>query len=309
VYVFAVVYHASRPASVNAPARNRMVTPNVDIRLLTQEDLDSAMRLKEAAGWNQTADDWRRLLRHDPGGCFAAVVYGNVVATTTTTTYGPDLAWVGMVLVDPRFRRHGLATRLVDHALEHLDAAGVRTVKLDATPEGRSIYERAGFQTELMIERWAGVAPPAARPRKARRPENVRSSIDAIRDFDRRAFGADRSALLTSLAGRRAPITCSDPDGRIRGYASARRGSKASYVGPVVADCAEAAAALFDRVLARVDGEAVYVDVNTTFDGAAALLADRGFRKQRDLIRMRRGEPSPAGTSSAVFAIAGPEVG
>ena len=45
---------------------------DVEIRLLGAGDLPAAMRLKEAAGWNQTEEDWLRLLRLEPRGCFAA---------------------------------------------------------------------------------------------------------------------------------------------------------------------------------------------------------------------------------------------
>src|ERR1044071_3685973 len=127
----------------------------IEIRLLAEGDVAEAMRLKEGAGWNQTEEDWRRLLRLGPRGCFAGTVGGRLVATTTTTSYGRALAWVGMVLVDPEFRRRGIATALVCAALDSLAAEGVEAVKLDATPEGATVYEGLGFDAELLIERWA----------------------------------------------------------------------------------------------------------------------------------------------------------
>src|SRR5918998_6790432 len=104
----------------------------LEIRLLAEPDVAGAMRLKEAAGWNQTEEDWRRLLRLEPRGCLAGVMGGRLVATTTTTSYDRALAWVGMVLVDPAFRRRGIATALVRAALDRLGAEGVEAVKLDA---------------------------------------------------------------------------------------------------------------------------------------------------------------------------------
>jgi len=92
----------------------------VEIRLLLESDIPAAMQLKEAAGWNQTEDDWRRLLRLEPNGCFCAIKDGRFVGTTTTTTYGDELAWVGMVLVDPQHRRQGIAAKLMSVALDYL---------------------------------------------------------------------------------------------------------------------------------------------------------------------------------------------
>src|SRR5688572_11538652 len=108
-------------------------------------DTDAMLRLCAAAGWNQTPADVRRLLTLGPGGCFAAWDAGRVVGTATTTPYGAELAWVGMVLVDPAYRRRGVATALMGAALDHLRRRGVTTVKLDATPAGRMLYERLGF--------------------------------------------------------------------------------------------------------------------------------------------------------------------
>ena len=42
------------------------------IGVLHPTDVDAAFALSAAEGWNQSADDWRRLLRLEPDGCFAA---------------------------------------------------------------------------------------------------------------------------------------------------------------------------------------------------------------------------------------------
>src|ERR1044071_2232747 len=126
----------------------------IDIRLLFESDIPSAMRLKEAAGWNQTEADWRRLLSLQPNGCFAAVKDGRLVGTTTTTIYD-ELAWIGMVLVDPQYRRQGIAVQLMNVALEYLNGK-VETIKLDATELGQPVYEKFGFAAESEVERWSG---------------------------------------------------------------------------------------------------------------------------------------------------------
>src|SRR5262245_4850768 len=103
----------------------------IEIRLLRESDIPAAMELKEFAGWNQTENDWRTLLKLEPEGCFAAVLNGQLVGTTTTTCYGRELAWIGMVLVRPEQRRSGIATKLMTTALDYLKPK-VATVKLDA---------------------------------------------------------------------------------------------------------------------------------------------------------------------------------
>src|SRR5215216_2256343 len=170
-------------------------TSAIQIRLLFESDIPAAMQLKQAAGWNQTEEDWRRLLALQPNGCFAAMKDGRLIGTTTTTTYGNDLAWIGMVLVDPSERRQGIATKLMNVALDYLNGK-VATVKLDATAQGKPVYEKFGFQVESLVERWSGT-------RKARNTETPKAlDHDAIQDLlalDRVAFNADRSKLIQEL--------------------------------------------------------------------------------------------------------------
>jgi GNAT superfamily N-acetyltransferase len=279
----------------------------IEIRLLDEHDIAGAMRLKELARWNQTESDWRRLINLEPRGCFCASLDGRVAGTTTTATYGGALAWVGMVLVDPQYRRRGVATRLMETALDYLEKR-VATVKLDATPDGRPVYERFGFQVESLVERWVGTArafDARAEGRETFEP-SMRGELLAL---DREAFGADRAELIESLLADAcvAPVVASAA-GRLTGYALARRGSNAAYIGPAASD-AKQAATLLDGLLSQLAGQRIYVDLNTNSARGAEVLAARGFVKQRDLVRMSRGAPNGAASSESVFAIAGPEVG
>jgi GNAT superfamily N-acetyltransferase len=283
-----------------------MHEPAINIRLLFESDIRAVMQLKDAAGWNQTETDWRRLLALEPNGCFAAVKDGRLIGTTTTTTYNNDLAWIGMVLVDPQERRQGIATQLMNVAIDYLKDK-VATVKLDATAQGKPLYERFGFHVESAIERWSGAS-------KARNAEtsNV-PDHDAIRELlalDRVAFNADRWKLLEKLIDDASvpPVLLRATNGALSGYALARRGTNADYVGPVVAKGPQHVESLLDQVLSELPGRRVYIDFNTECVASTSVLSDRGFVKERDLIRMSAGAGTPK-TSPFVIAIAGPETG
>jgi GNAT superfamily N-acetyltransferase len=276
----------------------------VDIRRLTPEDTDAVLGLCAAAGWNQTAADVRRLMALEPAGCFAAQVRDRVVGTATTTSYGSALAWVGMVLVHPAFRRRGVASALMDVALEYLRRRGVITVKLDATAAGRPVYERLGFVAEGRLERWSGQATP---------PGGAMSggTWAEVAGIDRSAFGADRGQMLQSIVADTPYPMCvqRDGSGRPTGYALVRPGSRAGYVGPLIAGDLETAGGLLSAALARIATGPVFIDVNTDFPGATDLLGRLGFTRQRELLCMRIGPDGAVGRSPRVFAIAGPEVG
>src|ERR1700752_43432 len=280
-------------------------TTAIEIRLLFESDIPAAMQLKEAAGWNQTEDDWRRLLMLEPNGCFAAIKDGSLVGRTTTTTYGGDLAWIGMVLVDPQHRRQGIAAKLMSVALNYLNGR-VNTVKLDATALGQPVYEKFGFKVESLIERWSGGGE--SRGEDSRRIE--RDSLSELLALDQIAFNADRSKLIETLIkdGSVSPVMVKDAEGAVSGYALARSGTRADYVGPVVAKDLEQVQSLLDQLLSQLNGRRVYIDFNTECSAGRNFFPDRGFVKERDLIRMSAGGSAPK-TSPLVVGIAGPEIG
>ena len=112
---------------------------NLNLRVMTLEDIPEAMRLKDAAGWNQTAVDWERFLVASPEGCFGALSGRRIIGTVTTISYENRFAWIGMLVVDSGYRGRGVGSALLECAIRHLDFKGVPCLKLDATPQGRPL--------------------------------------------------------------------------------------------------------------------------------------------------------------------------
>jgi GNAT superfamily N-acetyltransferase len=270
------------------------------VRALGSADIPAAMHLTEAAAWNQTETDWHHLLRLAPEACFGAEYGGELAATVTAVCYERRLAWIGMVLTDPAYRRRGFARQLTEHVIEALTARQMEWLKLDATEMGVPLYRQLGFEPECGIERWGTVAGQAPRIGELGWQGNWRA-------LDRRAFGADRSELLAMLAPLGAAAV---GDG---GYAMARPGSQAAYFGPCVSRRAEAARELLEWFLTRHPQEPVYWDLLPGNTEAVWLAREFGFAPLRRLVRMVR--PGVSGAAplalddSQVFAIAGFEYG
>jgi GNAT superfamily N-acetyltransferase len=292
---------------------------------MTEADIPAGMRLKELAGWNQTASEWRRFLRASPAGCFVVELDGRVCGTATTIVYEGRFAWIGMVLVDPECRGRGIGTRLLAKAIEHLDAARVPTLKLDATPEGRPIYAKLGFVSEYEIERWAlerrpdlagdggSVAPRAAAEpaeQSASLPFASQPDVEGIVEFDREVFGADRGGLLKSLDDETTSFTLEAKNrGQLQGYALGRRGSRADHLGPWIARDESSARGLLVEFLRRSKRETIFVDCVKLNRFACGLAQSLGFEFSRPLTRMYRGPNHHPGRPEFVCGILGPEFG
>ena len=282
------------------------------LRTMTMADIAAGLGLSKIAGWNQTAADWERFLRASPEGCFVAELEGEVCGTVTTISYENRFAWVGMVLVDPQHRSKGIGTKLLEAAIEHLDDRKIPTIKLDATPQGKPLYQKMGFVCEYEIERWTlqrtaavAIADGTAQDETAATP-----LPNSIVEADRDAFGADRRLLLESLYLSAPEFTMEIRNhGVLQGYTFGRRGLFADHLGPWLAKDAPSARDLLEIFLARSRRETLVVDCLKVNNVAVSLLKSYGFTYSRLLTRMYRGTNTYPGRPDILCAILGPEFG
>ena len=239
-------------------------------------DLPFVNSLRRLENWNQTLADLERLLDYELQGCFIAEWEHSPAGTVTTTSYGTDLGWIGMMLVHPDYRRRGIASALIQESLDYLNERQVACIKLDATPAGKPVYERLGFRAEWEFQRWErpGELPPSV-------PINPNQTF-ITPENDPTIFGTDRSAWLMSLAKGSHVIVREDALGMLRA------GSRAAYLGPVIAESQEVAERIIRELVRSVNG-AMFWDVPTPNAHAVELAQDLGFHPVRQLLRMWQG--------------------
>jgi GNAT superfamily N-acetyltransferase len=291
---------------------------DADIRLLTVEDLDGALALSSTAGWNQRLEDWLMLLRLAPAGSFAAVANGRIVGTAIGIDYG-RFAWIAMMLVDPASRGQGLGARLLEAAMGAVPSD--HPIRLDATPMGRPLYQRYGFEDEAMLSRHVAEAAARRQPpvedskRWARRVRALTAAdLPAVAALDRAVFGANRRVLLEwALEGASQYAHVVDASAGVQ-YCVGRPGRLFDQVGPVVADNDEDAKMLVSAALQSAQDRAVVADVFDARGGFAEWLGQCGFKALRPLFRMcRAGGPDSAGDHAVSrgdaieYTIFGPE--
>jgi GNAT superfamily N-acetyltransferase len=272
---------------------------------MSAADIPLGMRLKDQTGWNQTPADWARFLDLEPEGCFVAEWDGAPAGTVTTCIFG-TVAWVAMVLVETSLRGRGIGKALMVHALAFLDERGIPSVRLDATPLGRPLYERLGFVAEYSLDRLDGSPSPCESAGVVALAKE--KELAWVVQLDEAVTGTPRGKLLRRLFSEfPQEVQVVTRSGRNEGYLMDRPGTQARFVGPCIA-APEAGRLLLTAALNRWAGQRVYVDIPKDNVESQRLVQARGLRVQRTLLRMGRG-PLVSESIPALWASSGPEMG
>src|SRR5262245_17089434 len=132
----------------------------MQLRRLTLDDVVTGARLTAAAfGGEPREARLRRYLELEPEGWFALEDAGSLVALGGAVRFG-DLAWLGLMVVDPARQRQGLGATVARAAIEWARGRGSSTLCLIATPAGLPLYRRLGFVPDGESQELSGVPRP-----------------------------------------------------------------------------------------------------------------------------------------------------
>jgi len=276
--------------------------------VLGPDDAPDGLALSDAAGWNQTAEDWRFFVRQGRVFGLRAAGNGRLIATAAALPYGDSggdsggggIGWISMVLVAAERRHQGLATSLMGHCIAHLRALGATPV-LDATPAGQPAYAKLGFDAGFALSRWEGTLAHAPAVRGADAVD-----VAAITRLDTLANGCERAALLADFLQRPGTRARLAADGT--GFVLARQGRRAAQLGPLVAADEASGLLLLQAAFADLKGP-VFLDVPERWTTLTAWLQQNGFARQRSFARMALGPAPIASVHDRQFVVAGPEFG
>jgi len=172
------------------------------LRALTAADTDAVVALGTAQGWRNRRLFYDLVLRTPSCQALAGCIDGRVVATGVATASVP-VGWLGGIIVDAEFRGRGLGRLVTEELCRLLRAAGCTTLSLEATDQGRPMYERMGFRLTTHYHQLQADQlddEPAVHDGAHVRPARP-ADLPAVFELDRLATAEDRSAPLGVLAG------------------------------------------------------------------------------------------------------------
>lgn len=102
-------------------------------------------------GWEERKfSDIRRSVETEPEGVFVAEANGEVVGyITVTLSRTKRLGRIADLAVDARYRRQGVATRLLMHAVSYMREQGMHLAKIETLTNnaaGQAAYPKLGFK-------------------------------------------------------------------------------------------------------------------------------------------------------------------
>jgi GNAT superfamily N-acetyltransferase len=292
---------------------------DIEIQSLSEADIPQAMELKNALGWNQTPEDWRRFLQLSPEGCFKAVRGEQLVATAIAYVFD-RVCWIGMLIVREGCRHQGVGRQIMARCMQYSAERDCSLIVLDATRDGVSLYGRLGFRPEFLVGTARGsVSERTLEQLKAPGDLEIlrirHRDLEAIVNLEAEAQGAVREALLVHLIkeypGR--GFVCFNPEGQLRGFVLYRRGYHSVQVGPMIARDDETASALlrssFLDLISAGDQAPVILTVPMNNSGIQKLIRSSGLSVDPRLTRMARGRKRLHAREDMVYALSGPEKG
>ncbi len=270
------------------------------MRDATPDDLPALAALRRSAGWD--AVDWALRAAIDSArGRFVVVTdaRGRLVASGSGMVLAP-IGFIGNMVVAEPWRRRGVGAAVLEAVTEHLEAAGCRRLELYATPLGRELYARHGFES-------IGSSATAQVPRgaiSASGGEVSEAGIELLEElsaYDRSRFGGYRRELLEMMLTDPArPVRIVRRGGAMAGYAWLRPDD--ARVGPLLAEDPSLAADLLADAFAAIPGaDVLRLNLPPGNRAGARWLADAGVELQPWDGRMARG-PQVARRDETIYA-------
>jgi GNAT superfamily N-acetyltransferase len=267
-------------------------TSGLVVRAMQRDELDVLVEWAEGEGWKPGVGDADVFWATDPDGFVAADVDGEHVGGGSIVSYGGRYGFMGFFLIRPDLRHQGLGRELWHTRkrllLDRLDAGA--PIEMDGVFDMAPFYEKGGFALQHADRRHEVVA--VATPPRDGVVDLATVDVGLVDDYDAAHFPTRRTSFLRRWIDRPGGHAVGVIDtGVCRGFAVSRPCSTGHRIGPLFADDAEVADALFATSSTRLAGETVYLDVPEVNAAAVELAARYGMVEIFGCARMTLGPP------------------
>lgn len=273
--------------------RNLKNVSQYEIRTAQRHELDFAIALAAAEGWNPGLHDADCFYNTDPNGFLIGYLDGQPISCISAVSYGGTFGFIGFYIVKPEYRGQGYGIQIWKAAIDRL--AG-HNIGLDGVVEQQPNYIKSGFKLAYRNIRYEGVAQPSSDACPQVIPLTT-VPIGELCRYDRAFFPTDRPTFLKGWI--QLPESTGFAwveDHQLRGYGVVRQCRQGYKIGPLFADTPAIADAIFLHLSSSIEaGSPIFLDIPEVNAAAVDLVQRYNMHKVFETARMyTQVEPSLA---------------
>lgn len=233
------------------------IVKDLNIRIMSREEVQFAIDMAAAEGWNPGLYDGDLFYEADHNGFFIAEHEGKPVGCASAVAYDDKFGFLGLYVVKPEFQNKGIGMKLTEKCMEYM---GDRNIGLDGVVENEEKYQeimkfRSSY-SNLRFEGKGGGTIPDGLVKLSEVP------FEKLLEYDRRMFPAPRSGFLKEWINQPDSYACAAlEDGNLKGYGVIRKCWTGHKIGPLFADDKATAEKIFRALRASAPKENIYLDI------------------------------------------------
>jgi GNAT superfamily N-acetyltransferase len=284
------------------------------IRNMTRSEVDELVEWAAREGWNPGLHDAELFWATDPEAFIAADLEDELIGGGAITSYNGEFGFMGFFIVRPEFRGRGLGKALW-HARRDRLLARVgpgASIGLDGVFAMQEFYARGGFVFSHRNMRFCAEIPEHPETSPVDDEDIIPLSsvpFDELLLYDRTCFPALRPTFLKGWISQTDALApgCRR-NGKLSGYGVVRRCREGCKIGPLFADDAPAAEALYSRLAGFATGGPLDLDAPENNSAAIELVHKHRMIEVFGCARMYLGPP-PVLSHERIFGVTTFELG
>lgn len=261
---------------------------NFQVRTMTKKDLVTAVEWAAQEGWNPGLFDTEAFYATDPKGFFMGYLDNQPIASISAVSYG-QFGFLGFYIVKPEHRNKGYGIQVWNEAIKYL---ANHNIGLDGVVAQQENYKKSGFKLAYRNIRYEGFGGG-----KTVKSNNIVKlstvPFEQVVTYDEKLFPASRTPFLTLWFQQPESLALGFVENdKLKGYGMVRKCRTGYKVGPLFADNAKIAEALFNQLKAFVNPKkTIYLDVPETNKAAVALAKRHNMKPMFETARMYTQSP------------------
>ncbi|MCP5130232.1 MAG: GNAT family N-acetyltransferase [Pseudomonadales bacterium] len=284
------------------------------IRQMRRPEVNELVAWAATEGWNPGRHDARLFWENDPEAFIAAELDVELIGGGAITSYQGQYGFMGFFIVRPEFRGRGLGDKLWQARRNRLIGRlqPGATIGMDGVFDLQEYYARGGFVLSHRNLRFSLTVPAGGLQAASGRGDVVplaQLPPGQLDTYDRSCFPAPRAPFVRNWASQPDSLALGHTaNQRLAGYGVIRRCGEGCKIGPLFADSAAVADALFTALAGFGAGGPVYLDAPENNPAAMQLVQRYGMTEVFGCARMYLG-PVPAIAHDHIFGVTTFELG